>query len=302
MGNATAVPASKASTGARSRGLGALLLWVLVLILGPGCILLVHDDVGGTCSFQGQMYGCGQCVARMCQQQVNNCCAQRSACGGALANLDNCATLTDTSACGPLLTASGGPAGNLAACIAGSCPDCNLTGIRTDGGFPLGDSSGFGYDTSIPGYDSGGGGGNDAKPGMTDCTLSSQGPLDTSCHCSVDTMANTVVCNDMIAGGMFCCADMQWPLTNLQCSCQQLSCKLGTDFNGQPDCDCQTFGGYGPYTSCSQSIISGPTCCADSYSCRCGTTPCLSSEFGVPSCDTSNIPCGSGLPVRSCSQ
>src|SRR5215472_9794050 len=103
------------------------------LLLAPGCILLVHDDVGPTCSFSGTAFPCGSCVAHNCQKQVNDCCGQPS-CSPQMDNLDSCAGSDDIPSCDSLLTATGGAAGALAACIATQCDYCNLGGIQVDGG------------------------------------------------------------------------------------------------------------------------------------------------------------------------
>ncbi len=239
----------------------------LFLAWQPSCIVLVNDDVGPNCHFQGQGFPCGDCVARFCQKAVNACCGAVG-CGGQMSNLDSCAGVDDTSACNALLSASGGAAGDLAACIGSSCPVCNLGGTPLDGGR-----------------------GDTGTGGNTYCVQSG-----TSCECQILGTTNTVACDGTVVPNPLCCTTGSWPNAESSCSCYAYACNIQSDGS----CLCAISNqGTGGATQCTPSA--GQYCCADlSQSvCICSTNPCTSGQDPVSECSAAIGPCPSGETMAS---
>jgi hypothetical protein len=117
-----------------------------------------------------------------------------------------------------------------------------------------------------------------------------------SCSCSPSTSGGAVHgCNRATLGNDFlCCADLQYPQKNTDCSCQQLSCKRDTY-----GCDCFAGSSYGPDSSCSPH--SDEICCVSDTSCSCSIGRACDTEHTVSHCDASKLSCGSKQALPGCS-
>lgn len=106
---------------------------------------------------------------------------------------------------------------------------------------------------------------------------------ETSCRCDydlTDVLADDTTCNIATVKGGLCCADLGWPDVGLGCTCENLSCRETGD-----GCECDSLT-EGPMTSCT-----GTFCCADTYSCTCGETPCDETMFRVEMCSIAIYTC-----------
>ena len=242
----------------------------LVAILGAPWLACVPSGLGGTCRFEGDDSSpCGQCIAKSCQQPVNECCASE-ACTQSLEVLDRCAT---GSSCGTISAVSSA----LASCIASSCPVCSTT----DGGAGRADGA------SNP----------DAAPRFSsDCgDLGKHG-----CICSAGGAGDDTECSTASTNGGFCCADRGWPEGDgTLCSCAPFTCEPVTG-NAFVDVRCRLEDLHTGITE-----ATGSKCCIDVFleECKCGPSDMgCDPENVVPRCTVDVMRCISSRSiVDSCS-
>jgi hypothetical protein len=119
------------------------------------------------------------------------------------------------------------------------------------------------------------------------------GILGTECLCTTGGGSNNVACSSSSVPNGVCCADLQWPASGLNCSCQGYAC-IETSSDGS--CSCGTLVS-GPTTSCAPKA--GFTCCQQVHGdCQCGPNVECDSAVGdvvVAECDRSHAVCDSSL-------
>jgi hypothetical protein len=253
------------------------------LLLGPAaCILVVHDDsgkLGDRCHFAGDTTtACGVCIAHACQKNVDACCASKSCRDDSVFTitkvldlLDQCSTGQSSYSCRmPTLVTESSTEGAVFSCIQSACATECATG---------GDGGTF--------SDGGAGDGSSGTTSRTRCTASSSD----SCSCYGDGPFNDTPCDITTIKNSLCCADLGWPGSGLRCSCDRWECR--TTSTG---CECSSTTS-GPSTSCT-----GSYCCRSSSYCRCGNTPCSTSDDEVSSCAVDEMQCSSSndAVVSSC--
>lgn len=114
----------------------------------------------------------------------------------------------------------------------------------------------------------------------------------TSCFCDAIAPSDTMTCSESTVGGGICCADLGWPGSGLECTCQAFRCKETSD-----GCTCSTYSD-GPMTSCE-----GVHCCLSSTECSCSSKACDPDlEESIPSCTSDLLTCSGKGRVSSCSE